>query len=284
VIESQITANSTDSLGASGYSKAGQRRTISNSVVSSLGFILSKTGSPTGDITLGIRKVSDNSVIVSKVWGDASLLTTTPTWIEATFATPTLINQEVRIYCQYGGTGTVNVRYQNTDIKANEKYCKWTSSWSYETVLDIAYFYIYEAGSATLAISTFDMSSVAALTATGNGRIDAFGSDGAVTQHGHCWGTTINPTTADSKTTLGAKSTLGTFTSSLTGLLPGTTYYCRAYGTDTGGTVYGVNVAFYYGAPSNTINPVSGNIAVVQTRLHYMGADGKERYIEGTAV
>lgn len=77
-------------------------------------------------------------------------------------------------------------------------------------------------------------------TATGNGNLTDIG-DSAVTQHGHVWATTVNPTTADFKTTLGARD-VGVFESSLTGLDPDETYYVRAYATNTQGTSYGDNV------------------------------------------
>jgi uncharacterized protein (TIGR02145 family) len=69
-------------------------------------------------------------------------------------------------------------------------------------------------------------------------------SDGgaAVTARGVCWSTSPYPETNDSKTNDGTGT--GNFTSILTGLLPGTTYYVRAYATNTGGTGYGEQVSF----------------------------------------
>ena len=54
----------------------------------------------------------------------------------------------------------------------------------------------------------------------------------------------LNPTTADSKTTDGAVSATGAFTSDITGLTPGTLYHVRAYATNTAGTAYGDDVTF----------------------------------------
>jgi hypothetical protein len=59
------------------------------------------------------------------------------------------------------------------------------------------------------------------------------------TAHGICWNTTGNPTITDSKVNKGAASSTGTFTASLTGLTPNTTYFYRAYVTNDEGTVYG---------------------------------------------
>jgi len=58
-----------------------------------------------------------------------------------------------------------------------------------------------------------------------------------VTARGVCWSTSQNPTTSNSKTTNGTG--LGTYTSHITGLSPNTTYYVRAYATNSEGTAYG---------------------------------------------
>ncbi len=63
-----------------------------------------------------------------------------------------------------------------------------------------------------------------------------------VTEHGVCWSTEPNPTLANAYTVDG--SGLGEFTSQLIDLLPGTTYYVRAYATNSMGTAYGEEVTF----------------------------------------
>lgn len=130
------------------------------------------------------------------------------------------------------------------------------------------------------SVTTQACSSISGATATGNGTITSIGSS-SVTQHGHCWTTSIDPTIANSKTSNGAGS-LGTFTSSITGLTQGLKYYFRAYATNTTGTAYGGNTTFTAGKGGTQL--IEGNVAVVQTRLHYVGTDGKERYIEGSLV
>ncbi|MFZ4726543.1 MAG: formylglycine-generating enzyme family protein, partial [Paludibacter sp.] len=56
------------------------------------------------------------------------------------------------------------------------------------------------------------------------------------------WSTSSSPTITNSKTTDGIGT--GTFTSSLTGLTAGTTYYLRAYATNSAGTGYGNEQVF----------------------------------------
>ena len=72
------------------------------------------------------------------------------------------------------------------------------------------------------------------------------------------------------------------FTSSVTGLLFGQKYFMRAYATNSEGTVYGANVTFTAGIIGSQIS--EGNLSIVQTRLHYVDADGKERWLEGILV
>lgn len=128
------------------------------------------------------------------------------------------------------------------------------------------------------SVATLPTTDIAGTTATGNGIINSIGLS-SVTEHGHCWAITIDPTTSNSKTTNGAGS-LGVFTSSITGLILGRKYFVRAYATNTEGTGYGANSTFIAGHGNTQLKPF--DISIVQSRLHYVDADGKERYIEGT--
>ncbi len=93
----------------------------------------------------------------------------------------------------------------------------------------------------TPTVTTGLCTEITPTTATGNGEITALG-DSPVTQHGHCWSTAHDPTTADSKTQNGFGS-IGAFTSAIPNLLGGTTYNCRAYATNAQGTSYGEEVS-----------------------------------------
>jgi hypothetical protein len=92
-----------------------------------------------------------------------------------------------------------------------------------------------------LALTTTTPTAIAATTATAGGNIISDGGS-TVTARGVCWNTSTVPTISNSKTTDGNGT--GTFTSSLTGLLPATVYYLRAYATNATGTVYGNEVTF----------------------------------------
>jgi len=90
-------------------------------------------------------------------------------------------------------------------------------------------------------ITTQAASDVTPTTATVSGNITDLGAPNP-TQHGVCWSTSVNPTTADSKTEEGAAGSTGAFTSIITGLSPGAIYHYRAYATNTAGTSYGLDV------------------------------------------
>ncbi|MBV5312451.1 MAG: hypothetical protein JZU47_04090 [Prolixibacteraceae bacterium] len=65
---------------------------------------------------------------------------------------------------------------------------------------------------------------------------------GVVTAKGICWGTNQNPTIADNKTIDGDGT--GQFSSQMSNLVQGTTYYVRAYASNSSGTGYGSQVNF----------------------------------------
>ena len=96
--------------------------------------------------------------------------------------------------------------------------------------------------SATLpTVITGTVSEITATTATCGGEVTDDGG-ATVTARGVCWSTSPNPTVGDSHTTDG--SGIGSFTSSITGLTVGTSYYVRAYATNSEGTAYGTEVNF----------------------------------------
>lgn len=132
--------------------RGGQRLTISNRQVTKLGLWLKKVNSPTGDVTLTIRKVSDDGVLLTKVWGDAADLPTERTYKEVEFDTPQTINEEVRILAEFSGGDANNqvcVAIKLSDVKADECFTYYESpDWDEGGGYDCAYIYTYteEAG------------------------------------------------------------------------------------------------------------------------------------------
>ena len=86
----------------------------------------------------------------------------------------------------------------------------------------------------------------------------------SVTNRGICWSTNRNPTTADVKTTDGAGA--GSYSSIMTGLLPNTIYFFRAYATNSKGTAYGNELTFLTQQVSaTTVIDIDGNVYPVVT-------------------
>ena len=85
-------------------------------------------------------------------------------------------------------------------------------------------------------VTTTIVTNVTSTTATSGGNVTDDGG-AAVTARGVCWSTSPDPTIDDNKTTDGNGT--GAFTSQLTNLTHSTTYYIRAYATNSEGTSYG---------------------------------------------
>jgi len=90
-------------------------------------------------------------------------------------------------------------------------------------------------------VTTTTTVSITATTATSGGNVTDNGG-AAVTERGICYSTTTNPTTANNKITSGTG--IGLFTANISGLSISTTYYIRAYATNSAGTAYGNQVTF----------------------------------------
>ena len=99
--------------------------------------------------------------------------------------------------------------------------------------------------------TTTAASSIGCTTASTGGNVTAAATDPCtISERGVVYATTANPTIANSK--VPASGTTGAFTSSLSGLANGTTYYVRTYVTTSSGTVYGNQISFTtLAAPSN---------------------------------
>lgn len=93
----------------------------------------------------------------------------------------------------------------------------------------------------TPALKTTDITSVASTSAVSGGSITSDGGE-AITSKGVCWGTTADPTISNSKTA--DVSATGNFISIITDLNPNTTYYVRAYASNTAGVAYGNQLSF----------------------------------------
>ena len=114
----------------------------------------------------------------------------------------------------------------------------------------------------TLTTQAVTNINIAAGTATFNGTIGSIG-DPAYTERGFVYGTSNNPTIADTKKVAPGTGS-GAYSLEVTEIPEGKTYYVRAYATNDGGTVYGdeVNFATVAGMPEISTEAVTNvNIA-----------------------
>jgi hypothetical protein len=110
------------------------------------------------------------------------------------------------------------------------------------------------------SLTTTPVTNITATSATCGGNITSDGGK-AVTARGVVWSTTQNPTVSlSTKTSDGTGS--GIFTSSITGLIPSTTYYVRAYATNGVGTAYGNQISFVATVTTkvNTVTSPTGKV------------------------
>jgi uncharacterized protein (TIGR02145 family) len=113
-------------------------------------------------------------------------------------------------------------------------------------------------------VVTSAISETTQTSAIGGGEVTDQGSS-PVTERGICYSTSPNPTTTNS--TVPSGSGMGIFTSNITELYPGTTYYVRAYAINSVNTAYGDQVHFTtshdnFGSPcpgNPTVTDIDGN-------------------------
>lgn len=115
-------------------------------------------------------------------------------------------------------------------------------------------------GSNIPVLSTSTVTEITQTTAISGGDITSDGG-ATVTARGVCWSTGLTPTISDNKTTDGTGA--GTFVSNISGLTANTTYYARAYATNTKGTAYGSSMSFtteFGGSTGSFTDPRDGNV------------------------
>ena len=205
------------------------------------------------------NQVSSNASYTFTVEGDRTLV--------ANFTAGTYVIS-VSVNPENGGTATGAGGYeygQSCTLRATANngytFTNWTENGS-QVSTDASYTFTVNNDRTLVAnftqqitlptVTTSQVTNITETSATGGGNVTDDGG-ATVTVRGICWSTSHNPTISDSHGTSG--SGLGDYTCLMTNLTPNTTYYVRAYATNSQGTAYGNELSFTTAQlPTYTIN------------------------------
>ena len=129
-------------------------------------------------------------------------------------------------------------------------------------------------GAAYPTLTTTAISSITSTSANAGGNISSDGG-ASVSARGLVYGTTSNPTL--SNTVLSVGSGTGGFSGTISGLIPNTTFYVRAYATNSAGTGYGNEITFQtlpVAVPTLVTTDASGITQTTVTSGGTIGNDG----------
>ena len=104
---------------------------------------------------------------------------------------------------------------------------------------------------------------------------------------GVVWSTSRNPTVSLSTKTVDTMSVVNTYNSVITGLLPATTYYVRAYATNSDGTGYGSELSFTTMPAQVNVTDADGNsynTVTIGTQVWFASNLRTTRYNDGTYI
>jgi hypothetical protein len=109
----------------------------------------------------------------------------------------------------------------------------------------------------TPSLSTTPVTSYTSTSAIVGGKISDDGGAG-VTEYGIYWSTGRNPELSGTRLYIGSGT--GSYSSTITGLNPKTTYYIRAYAVNNAGKAFGTQISFNLNSGSETVTDIDGNV------------------------
>ncbi len=172
------------------------------------------------------------NLLIDGVGSVAYEATTEQSWISIENAEGTVSNEEEK---------TIKVSVSRNGLEAGEHTGKITIK-SGEDIIDVAVsMLVPEPQKPTLGSS--QVGSIESDRVRITTSILSLG-DGNISQHGHCWSTSPNPTVDNDKTELGKAEKVDSYSDEITNLEAVTKYYIRAYATNVVGVSYGEQIEF----------------------------------------
>lgn len=213
----------------------------------------------------GISSSADGSKIIAvSIGGPVYLATLDTTAPSPSFTTPTT-GQTLSGTISLTATATdndtvtgVQFKVGDTNQGSEDTTSPYTTTWDTTAISDGAYTLHAVArdpsgnyATSTISITVSNKPTVTTQTptlasptvATFNGTITSSGVANA-TEHGFVYNTSSDFSSVIATTTLGTSSGTGTFNQTRTTFTPETTYYVRAYATNSSGTSYGSTISF----------------------------------------
>ncbi len=215
-------------------------------------FILFKTKLPLPEVTsVAVTDITQNSAIINgKVEFPSNLLITQRGVCWGIEALPTITGD-------FTSDGTGSGEFSSTLTSLTENTTYYARAYAINSEGEIAYGEDISFKTKTLApiLTTATISEIEQTTAKSGGDITDNNGDEIATR-GICWSTSTNPTISDNKTIDGSGQ--GVFESLFTNLTPNTTYYVRAYATNSEGTTAYGNEETFTTLPASIEYPETG--------------------------